>query len=139
VLKARGAPAEEVAAHLLAGEPAGDMDNLVILRAAADPGRRGGRAAGGCALPRASRRGVRGRAGRAASAAPRTRALGSGSPVTTAAQATLTRAFQESVGTAAHIPAAIELAATAYSRADNRVVQETVRAVGGVEMTATSA
>jgi ATP/maltotriose-dependent transcriptional regulator MalT len=53
-----------------------------------------------------------------------------------AAQATLTRAFQESVRTPTHVQAAIELAATAYSRADNRVVQETVRAVGEVEMTA---
>ena len=35
-LKARGAPAEEIAAHLLAAKPAGDPENLRILRAAAD-------------------------------------------------------------------------------------------------------
>ena len=36
VLTARGAPAEPIAAHLLAGEPAGDRENFRILRAAAD-------------------------------------------------------------------------------------------------------
>jgi ATP/maltotriose-dependent transcriptional regulator MalT len=135
VLKARGAPAEEVAAHLLAGEPAGDMDNLVILRAAADQ-------AVAAVAPRAAVRYLERAVAEGAAEPDEQRALllelGRWQRITghDAAQATLTRAFQESVGTAAHIPAAIELAATAYSRADNRVVQETVRAIDGVEMTA---
>jgi hypothetical protein len=52
-----------------------------------------------------------------------------------AALATLERALEQSAGTPAHVRAAIELAATAYSRADNRLVEQTVRAVAGVEMT----
>jgi DNA-binding CsgD family transcriptional regulator len=133
-LKARGAPAEQVAAHLLAGEPAGDPDNLRILRTAADQ-------AVAAVAPRAAVRYLE-RAVEEGAAEPAERRellleLGRWQRITghDAAQATLTRAFQESVGTPAHVPAAIELAATAYSRADNRVVQETVRAVGEVEMT----
>src|SRR5215218_3074719 len=133
-LKARGAPAEHVAAHLLAGEPAGDPDNLRILRIAADQ-------AVAAVAPRAAVRYLE-RAIAEGAAEPAERRgllleLGRWQRITghDAAQATLTRAFQESAGTPAHVPSAIELAATAYSRADNRAVQETVRAVGEVEMT----
>src|SRR5215207_859839 len=135
VLKARGALAEQVAAHLLAGEPAGDPDNLRILRTAADQ-------AVAAVAPRAAVRYLE-RAVAEGAAEPAERRellleLGRWQRITghDAAQATLTRAFQESARTSAHVQAAIELAATAYSRADNRVVQETVRAVGEVEMTA---
>jgi len=134
-LKARGAPAEEVAAHLLAGEPAGEPDNLRILRAAADQ-------AVAAVAPRAAVRYLE-RAIAEGAAEPVERRellleLGRWQRITghEAAQTMLARALEESVGTREHVPAAIELAATAYSQADNALVQKTVEAVRGVEMTA---
>jgi DNA-binding CsgD family transcriptional regulator len=134
-LKARGAPAEHVAAHLLAGEPAGDPDNLRILRAAADQ-------ALAAVAPRGAVRYLE-RAVAEGAAEPDERRellleLGRWQRITghEAAQATLARAFGESSGTPEHVRAAIELAATAYSQAENALVQQTVEAVRGVEMTA---
>jgi DNA-binding CsgD family transcriptional regulator len=134
-LKARGAAAEQVAAHLLAGEPAGAPDNLRILRAAAD------RAVAGAA-PRAAVRYLE-RAVAEGTADPAERRgllleLGRWQRITghDGAQATLARALEESVGTPEHVRAAIELAATAYSRAENTLVQQTAEAVRGVEKTA---
>jgi DNA-binding CsgD family transcriptional regulator len=134
-LKARAAPVEQVAAHLLAGEPAGDADNLRILRTAAAQSI-------AAVAPRAAVRYLE-RAVAEGAAEPAERRellleLGRWQRITgqEAAQATLARALEDSMGTPAHVRSAIELAATAYSRADNRVVAETVRAVAGLEMTA---
>jgi len=134
-LKARGAPAEEVAAHLLAGEPAGEPDNLRILRAAADQ-------AVAAVAPRAAVRYLERAVAEGAAELVERRELllelGRWQRITghEAAQATLARALEESVGTPEHVRAAIELAATAYSQADNALVQKTVEAVRRVETTA---
>jgi DNA-binding CsgD family transcriptional regulator len=133
LLRARGAPAEQVAAHLLAGEPAGDREHMAILRAAADA------AVAGFA-PRAAVRYLQRAVGEgAAEAAERRRmllALGrlqrlTGHPD---AQATLEAAFAESVRTPDHVEVAIELAATAFVNTDNAAVQRTHAAMRAVDM-----
>jgi DNA-binding CsgD family transcriptional regulator len=134
-LKARGTPVEQIAAHLLASEPAGEAENVHILRAAAVESIR-------AVAPRAAVRYLeRAVAENAAPAAERRELLLElgrwqrviGDP---AAQGTLTQALSESARTPDHVRAAIELAATAYSRADNAAIRRTVEAMREVETTA---
>jgi TPR repeat protein len=134
-LQARAAPVEQIAAHLLAGDPAGEHENVRILRAAAAE-------SVDAVAPRAAVRYLeRAVAEDAATASERRELLlelGRWQRVTgdPAAQVTLARAFAESAGTPDHGRAAIELAATAYSRADNAAIRRTVEAMRGVETAA---
>ena len=125
LLRARGAPTADVAAHLLAGEPAGDPEHAAILRAAAD-------AAVAAVAPRAAVRYLE----RALEEDVEQKAirleLGRlqrlvGDP---RAQETLDAAFDRDG------PAAIELAATAFCNADTATVHQVVAAMEGVELTA---
>lgn len=134
-LKRRGVPAEEIAAQLLAGEPAQSAENVGILRAAAEQ-------AIAAVAPRAAVRYLARAVEEGAAEADERRALlldlGRWQRVTgdPGAGDTLARACAESVGTADHVRAAIELAATAYAHADNELVMRTVAAARGVERSA---
>jgi DNA-binding CsgD family transcriptional regulator len=134
-LKRRGAPAEEIAAQLLAGEPAQSAENVAILCAAAE------RAIAAVA-PRAAVRYLARAVEEGAANGAERRALlldlGRWQRVTgdPGARDTLARACEESVGTGDHVRAAIELAATAYTHAENALVVQTVAATRGVEMSA---
>ena len=125
LLRARGAPTAEVAAHLLAGEPAGDPEHAAILRAAAD-------AAVAAVAPRAAVRYLE----RALDEGFEQKAirleLGRlqrlvGDP---RAQETLSAAFDRDA------PAAIELAATAFCNGDTATVHRVVAAMDDAELTA---
>ena len=134
-LKRRGAPAEEIAAQLLAGEPARSAENVAILRAAAEQ-------AIAAVAPRAAVRYLARAVEEGAAEGAERRALlldlGRWQRVTgdPGARDTLARACAESVGTPDHVCAAIELAATAYAHAENALVEQTVVAMRGVEMNA---
>ena len=134
-LKARGAPPAEIAAHLLAGEPAGDPANLRILQAAAD-------AAAASVAPRAAIRYLeRALAEGAAGDENRRRMLvdlGRLQRLVSdrGAQATLARAFADSGGSPVRAEAAIELAATAYGNRDHDAVRCTVRAMERADISA---
>ena len=135
LLRGRGAPTEEVAAHLLAGEPSGDREHVAILRAAAD-------AAVAAVAPRAAVRYLERALEEGASPPDEQRELRlqlgrlqrlTGHP---GAQATLAAAFAGSRGTPDHGRAAIELAGTAFSNADHAWVVRTVDAMRDAELTA---
>ena len=134
-LKARGAPPAEIAAHLLAGEPAGDPANLRILQAAAD-------AAAASVAPRAAIRYLeRALAEGAASDENRRRMLVDLGRLQRLvsdpdAQATLARAFADSAGSPVRAEAAIELAATAYGNRDHDAVRSTVRTMERADISA---
>ena len=134
-LKRRGAPAEEIAAQLLAGEPAQSAENVAILCAAAEQ-------AIAAVAPRAAVRYLARAVEEGAAEGAERRALlldlGRWQRVTgdPGARDTLARACAESVGTGDHVRAAIELAATAYAHAENALVVQTVAATRGVEMSA---
>jgi DNA-binding CsgD family transcriptional regulator len=134
VLSARGAPAEEVAAHLLAGEPAGSAEHAAILREAAD-------AAIAAVAPRAAVRYLARALDEGASPPDEQRAmrldLGRLQRLVgdADAQATLTAAFEASGGTPDHARAAIELAATAFSNSDSATVHRTVAAARDGDLT----
>jgi DNA-binding CsgD family transcriptional regulator len=134
-LKARGERPEEVAAHLLAGDPGGSREDFLILRAAAEE-------AIAAVAPRAAVRYLARALEEEAAEPEEERSLllelgrwqrRIGDP---GSLETLARALELGVGTREHVPAAIELAATAFSQADHRAVACTVAAVDGVDATA---
>jgi DNA-binding CsgD family transcriptional regulator len=134
-LKVRGAPVEAIAAHLLAGEPAGEPENVRILRAAAD-------ASIAVVAPRAAVRYLRRALDEGAADPGERRALlvelGRWQRLTgdDAAQETLAAAFGASRGTRDEAPAAIELAGTAFVNGDHAVVERTVKAMRQAELSA---
>ena len=133
-LRRRGAEVEEIASQLLAGEPAGDPENVAILRAAAEQAiaavapraavRYLARAVAEGGVGGAERRGLLLQLGRWQRV--------TGDPD---ARTTLAQACAESAGTADYPRAAIELAATGFATADNALVARTVASARDVEMT----
>ena len=130
VLRESGATSEEVAAHLLAGEPAGDPAHVAILRAAAQAGI-------AAVAPRAAVRYLARALEEGAATPDEQRAmrleLGRlqrlvGDP---SAQATLTTALAAAPGDA---PTAIELVATAFSNGDAATVHRIVDAMNDVDL-----
>ena len=122
LLAARGAPVEQVVAHLLAGEPAGDHATVALLRAAAAN-------AVASSAPRAAvryleRADAEG-AATGAEALDLMLALGRLQRLLDlpGARSTLQRAFDASRGTPRRAEATIELAAWAYSTRDDALVQ----------------
>jgi DNA-binding CsgD family transcriptional regulator len=131
-LKERGAGIEAIAAHLLAGPPQGDPENLRILRAAADEAVRH-------VAPRAAARYLERAVAEDAASGEELRALlldlGRLQRQTShpAARATLERALAQSASAPQRIEAAVDLAATAMAAGDHEAVGRVVHATREVE------
>jgi DNA-binding CsgD family transcriptional regulator len=135
-LRSRGATTEHVAAHLLAGEPAGDEASVEVLRSAAA-------AAEANLAPRAAARYLeRADAEGAGSALVRRQLLLDLGRLQRRtgelqdAQATLTRAFRERDHAAPDPEVAVDLALTAYLNVDHRTVREVVETVQDADLAA---
>jgi DNA-binding CsgD family transcriptional regulator len=132
-LIARGAGAEEVAAHLLAGEPAADPESVRVLRAAAD-------AALAAVAPRAAVRyleralteGIQDLALRQRTLldlARLQRRIG-----VAAAQVTAQRSFECAAGPEARVAAGLELALSGFIACDHATVLATARALESADL-----
>jgi DNA-binding CsgD family transcriptional regulator len=128
-LRSRGASAEQVAAHLLAGEPAGNEESVEVLRSAAAT-------AVANLAPRAAARYLQRAVDEGAGDVQVRRQLlldlgrlQRRTGELAEAQVSLTRAFAERDPEAPDPTIAVELALTAYLNADHRTVTEVVESV----------